>query len=396
MSTNVKNQTPEQASRTFSNLQNQDRAKAVMTALTQSKGYTGFSKAMQQIGYLAINLAMPLKMQVARYGIESLISGKLSNPITGAFDEFNKIGDPDMAERKKIGSSMGYNLSDYADGFGYIDDVLNETEREQRALNTAVLGGYNIGTGTLTGLKDINGKSVNSVTKQNVINFIGQDWARDDRGNIKRGDGPGEIDRNGVIYNVSGISIAGTNNFNSGQHSFSSTQARKDFSAIASKAGWRGSYSLALELGNGPRKEPIAIAVIEAVEALNKLRGNQKSKSNLKKSSITSKTDMTAKIIDQLKDEKAFQEKTAKDSNSIVTVADGQQVSSGTTDRSGGFSGTYNTPSNDDNNNTGQTSVSESGYGSSGGAGDFNVGGLVGKKKPKPKKMKRGGLASRK
>tara|TARA_R100001369_G_scaffold11739_1_gene25539 strand:+ start:2428 stop:5484 length:3057 start_codon:yes stop_codon:yes gene_type:complete len=396
MSTNVKNQTPEQASRTFSNLQNQDRAKAVMTALTQSKGYTGFSKAMQQIGYLAINLAMPLKMQVAKYGIESLISGKLSNPITGAFDEFNKIGDPDMAERKKIGSSMGYNLSDYADGFGYIDDVLNETEREQRALNTAVLGGYNIGTGTLTGLKDINGKSVNSVTKQNVINFIGQDWARDDRGNIKRGDGPGEIDRNGVIYNVSGISIAGTNNFNSGQHSFSSTQARKDFSAIASKAGWRGSYSLSLELGNGPRKEPIAIAVIEAVEALNKLRGNQKSKSNLKKSSITSKTDMTAKIIDQLKDEKAFQEKTAKDSNSIVTVDDGQQVSSGTTDRSGGFSGTYNTPSNDDNNNTGQTSVSESGYGSSGGAGDFNVGGLVGKKKPKPKKMKRGGLASRK
>ena len=33
--------------------------------------------------------------------------------------------------------------------------------------------------------------------------------------------------------------------------------------------------------------------------------------------------------------------------------------------------------------------------GSYGGMGDFNIGGLAGKKKPKPKKMKRGGLASR-
>ena len=33
--------------------------------------------------------------------------------------------------------------------------------------------------------------------------------------------------------------------------------------------------------------------------------------------------------------------------------------------------------------------------GSMGGIGDFNIGGLAGKKKPKVKKMKRGGLASR-
>ena len=72
------------------------------------------------------------------------------------------------------------------------------------------------------------------------------------------------------------------------------------------------------------------------------------------------------------------------------TVTNAPSVNSQSDDPSGGFSESYDSPS-------GETSVSESGYGSSGGAGDFNVGGLAGKKKtPKPKKMKRGGLASRK
>jgi len=77
----------------------------------------------------------------------------------------------------------------------------------------------------------------------------------------------------------------------------------------------------------------------------------------------------------------------------IGTVSGTQNVKSGG-DPSGGFSGSYDSPG-------GETSVSDSGYGdssgSTGGMGDFNQGGLAGKKKtPKPKKMKRGGLASRK
>ena len=61
-------------------------------------------------------------------------------------------------------------------------------------------------------------------------------------------------------------------------------------------------------------------------------------------------------------------------------------------DPTGGFSDSYDSPTE-----SGSASVSSSGYGSSGGAGDFNIGGLAGKKKQKikPKKMKRGGLASR-
>jgi len=72
-------------------------------------------------------------------------------------------------------------------------------------------------------------------------------------------------------------------------------------------------------------------------------------------------------------------------------VADSTTVDSGSTDPSGGWS--------DSGNDTGTDSggsVSDSGYGSSGGPGDFNIGGLAGKKKPKTKKMKRGGLASKK
>ena len=38
----------------------------------------------------------------------------------------------------------------------------------------------------------------------------------------------------------------------------------------------------------------------------------------------------------------------------------------------------------------------DDGGSSAGGPGDFNIGGLAGKKKPKTKKMKRGGLASKK
>ena len=57
-------------------------------------------------------------------------------------------------------------------------------------------------------------------------------------------------------------------------------------------------------------------------------------------------------------------------------------------DATGGFTETYDSPS-------GETTVSESGYGQSGGPGDFKQGGLA-KKKVKPKKMKRGGLASKK
>ena len=75
----------------------------------------------------------------------------------------------------------------------------------------------------------------------------------------------------------------------------------------------------------------------------------------------------------------------------IGTVNNTQSVESGG-DPSGGWS--------DSGNDTGTDSggsVSDSGYGGSGGPGDFNIGGLAGKKKPKlkTKKMKRGGLASR-
>ena len=79
------------------------------------------------------------------------------------------------------------------------------------------------------------------------------------------------------------------------------------------------------------------------------------------------------------------------DDSDVVKQGEVQQISReeyGGEDPSGGFD------SGDD------TSFSDSGYGASqgstGGMGDFNIGGLAGKKKKiKPKKMKRGGLASR-
>lgn len=76
---------------------------------------------------------------------------------------------------------------------------------------------------------------------------------------------------------------------------------------------------------------------------------------------------------------------TLPDRSDVVTASQTQQVDSGSDDPSGGFS---------------DEGFSDSGYGASegsfGGIGDFNQGGLAKKKKPKVKKMKRGGLASKK
>ena len=73
----------------------------------------------------------------------------------------------------------------------------------------------------------------------------------------------------------------------------------------------------------------------------------------------------------------------APDRSDVVTASQTQQVDSGSDDPSGGFS---------------DEGFSDSGYGASvgsmGGIGDFKQGGLA--KKKKPKKMKRGGLASKK
>ena len=75
---------------------------------------------------------------------------------------------------------------------------------------------------------------------------------------------------------------------------------------------------------------------------------------------------------------------TAPDRSDVVTASQTQQVDSGSDDPTGGFS---------------DEGFSGSGYGASegsmGGIGDFKQGGLA-KKKVKPKKMKRGGLASKK
>ena len=98
----------------------------------------------------------------------------------------------------------------------------------------------------------------------------------------------------------------------------------------------------------------------------------------------TLKADLTQKQIDDATKAGKDALKKSPDTSDIVKVGQTPQVDSGSDDPSGGFTGT--TPS-------GQ-SFTESGYGQSGGPGDFKQGGLL-KKKTKVKKMKRGGLASR-
>ena len=83
------------------------------------------------------------------------------------------------------------------------------------------------------------------------------------------------------------------------------------------------------------------------------------------------------------------------DDKSIISPEDNYVGSTGTL--GGASSGQFESTSNNESYDSGQDqSYSDSGYSSSVDTGGFKQGGLAGKKKtPKPKKMKRGGLASR-
>ena len=384
-STNVRGQSPEQVSKTFSNLQNQDRAKSVVNALTQSKGLTGTAKTLNQLGFIAVNLAMPPSITAGRFALDAISQKKLSaaNPIQGLIDEYNNIGNPDMRNRDAISSGMGYDINKFMDSSGptsggYIDDILAETRREQEAFNTAVLGGYNIGNGQATGLLNRDGQPVATVTKENVIDFLGQNFSiNKNTGTIQIGNQPGEIDRNGVIYNAAGIGIASGNDPSS--FKYSTPQAKKDFKEIASKIGWRGSYGLALELSGPNRRAPKAIAVVEAVKELNKLRATQRK-------AFQPMSDDT-RTNDQVKADLAKAQKEAIDASEYTALPSVQPQ--------------YDTSGNDSDDNPGMgggDSGDTSGYTDDSGVGVGARGGFFTKSKmtkQKPKKMKRGGLASR-
>ena len=82
------------------------------------------------------------------------------------------------------------------------------------------------------------------------------------------------------------------------------------------------------------------------------------------------------------------------DDMSIISPEDNYVGSTG--NLGGASSGQFESTSNNESYDSGQDqSYSDSGYSSSVDTGGFNQGGLLGKRKIKPKKMKRGGLASR-
>jgi hypothetical protein len=376
-STNFSGMNPTDVAKSMGNMSTSDRGKSVMDALQQSYGYTGFAKGMQQLGALAVPGVMASKM----YGQKTM------NPM----DVLGQIGQPNQDARNSISAAFGAVNSagtalGYADLSGYVDDPMSEITNEQNALNTAVFGGSITGTGPQTVA------GINQVTDKDIASMYGIAPERDARGNYTIGTNPGQISSTGSYYSASGVGN------DPGKAEYSSFSAMTNYTTTAGKFGYYGTLGMAIEQAKQGNKK--AQAVVNAMKVKDKygIGVDVDAISDRSFGDNIGPGDGGAPTGDPDDDDSA-------NTNTGYTAPSLSTVTSMPSNM---------TPNNDDeDNNNDNDGGTSSGAGDAGGSvgdgyggGDYKgafVGtqykinkGLAGKKKkPKLKKMKRGGLASR-
>ena len=351
-------QSPEKVKDSFGKMTESQRGLAVLNAMDSAKGSSGFMK----------NLAS---------GMISLAGGPLGMA-AGAYDTVSKlgggtglgIGQPQTANLDNITNAFGYNIDNFSDASGYVDDITTETNQKLNTLSQAIYG-----------------KSYEEATEYLGVKPL-----------FTKGYKNGQIDPT-----TGGTYSNGQSTNDDGSVSYGSfSDAGSGFTAM-SKSGFAGGLKDAERVAS--KATASAKDRARAQTYIDVYTKEQASKTDKTSGLIADKKDKEeAKAIqdnaDRVQALEAANERRAKEDAltfgdvtkgaDIGTVNNTQSVES-RGDPSGGWS--------DSGNDTGTDSggsVSDSGYGGSGGPGDFNIGGLAGKKKPKSKKMKRGGLASRK
>jgi len=368
--TNFTDSSPEGIKDSFGKMTESQRGLTVINSMESARGSNAFMR----------NLAT---------GVISLVGGPLGMA-AGAYDTGSRLmGGTGL----NIGASQPDALNNIVNSYGYFEDDTDPDGTKQSYLESLSQAVY--------------GKTYEEATEYLGVKPL-----------FKKGYKNGEIDptTGGTYSNGQSTNDDGTVSYSSG------AAAGIGLSAMLSSGfagGIKDAQRVATKVGASPKNKARAQAYLDYIAKEEKTSGliaDKKAKEEKAKQELETKLatqrrqDKERAEVKAIQDNanrvqelKADNERRAKENAltfgdvtkgaDIGTVSGTQNVKSGG-DPSGGFSGSYDSPG-------GETSVSDSGYGdssgSTGGMGDFNQGGLAGKKKtPKPKKMKRGGLASRK
>ncbi len=365
VSTDFANQTPDKVAQNLGNMNSIDRANAVQSALQTSYGYTGLSKGMQQLGAAVVPGVLAGKM----YGQKTL------NPM----DILGQIGQPDMAARDAITGAFGYNPASYD-----MDDPMDANLAgidQQNAINTAMFGGK------VTGTEDKSRGGIAGITIGDIQREYGIAPSYTSRGNkdvqIEIGTNPGQM-MNGVFYDAGGRG-------NSLDAAYSGPTAALGYMSMAHSLGYYGSPGMAREQAKQGNKK--AQAVVRGMNTMDAEKGADRGNPSFTSIDVTDPVN-----FDDPKSGYGIGTTGGVGSQTIGIETDVTGIGTST-----GPGATAGSPSGggvstaDDSTGVGSTGDADSPGGGPGGAateGVFKQGGLA-KRKPKVKKMKRGGLASR-
>jgi hypothetical protein len=368
VSTDFTNQTPDKVAQNMGNMSSIDRANAVQSALQTSYGYTGLSKGIQQLGAAVVPGVLASKM----YGQKTM------NPM----DVLGKIGQPDMGARDAITNAFGYDEKGYD-----MDDPMDASLAgidQQNSINTAIFGGK------VTGTEDKSRGGIAGITIGDIQREYGIAPSYTSRGNkdvqIEIGTNPGQM-MNGVFYDAGGRG-------NSLDAAYSGPTAALGYMSMAGALGYYGSPGMARAQAKQGNKK--AQAVVRGMNTMDAEKGADRGNPSFTSIDVTDPVN-----FDDPKSGYGIGTTGGVGSQTMGTE-DVDPTGGGTS--KGTSQGTSATGMSTDDGGLGGAGDQSSSDGSSSdaggateGVGEYNIGGLAGKKKKKskPKKMKRGGLASR-
>ena len=348
LNVNFDAQAPEEVKKNLDQMKGGDRGLAVLGALEKSKGSTGLSKAIQQAGAVLPSLMAPGAMAIPMLGAQLYKAGTF-NPI----EAFKEIGNPDPTSLNNILSGYGYNTTD----FGITDDPAFEgdtmaVDARNEALSQAMYG-----------------KSLAEITQELGV-----------APSFKRGKKPGDIDiETGNTFDEDGQA--------GGAYEVPTYATFADFTkamSISAKTGFMGSKATAKDVMS---KNPVTSKAYQRAQSfLNAFKEDKEDKKPEVKSPIAKDTKPTGQeFLDRREAQaQANRIQEAKKASKARTDALARAVYDA--DEQGGSSG----------DSDGSQSVEDQAAVADDAGGLFTaVGGFIKKPKPKVKKMKRGGLASR-
>ena len=367
VSTDFAKQTPEKVQENIGKMGVSERGKTVMDALQSSYGSTGLAKTAQQLATAVVPGALASQM----------IGQKTFDPRTA----LSAVGQPDMANRDAITNAFGYNPTGYD-----FDDPMDANLAgidQQNAINTAIFGGV------VTGTEDKTRGGIQGITVADIQKEYGIAPSYTSRGagnvQIARGTNPGQISSTGTYYDINGVGN------DPDKAEYSSITDMFGYLSTASKLGYAGTLGLAKEQAKQGNKK--AQAVVKAMQT----KAQQKTQDTKDRAAADRGGTGDLGGIGDLGSGYGIGESTGPGSQSMGIESDVTGIGTGT--GSGATAGGP-TEASGDLGGAGDQSSSDGSSSSPGGAtegvGDYNTGGLAGKKKPKVKRMKQGGLASKK